>query len=711
MSSSRAAENMRWLLVHSAGLIVVLWVLAPVFLHAQVRVASPGVEVVRALRSAPTADRLAELARQRPLGPKVPEGALAIDLAERWLAASRSGGRHPILFAMDAEDLGRDMGIGPLPFASLYAADVFVAAFVAGGEARHLETARDLILGFARFERAAWREPGLLWNDHAIAARAGVVLRFWAAYRSHPSFDESAAAEILQHVARSAALLAKPSHFTAFSNHGVMQNIALLQVAVAFPGLVDATSLARTAFERLGLQWGYYISPEGVVLEHSALYHAEGVSLLQLAVALLRLNGVAVPPAWNDQLRKADAFLALLTRPDGSLPAYGDTYLMRPAASPGSPGGAPNTQLDLFPISGYALLQSREAGDSWVSHTVVTWSHFDGHAHKHADEPGLLIWSAGRAWVTHSGYAPYGSEQRVPIEGWLGSNAPHGLGEAPDPSRTSRLLGRASAPAWTLLDLERLNPGGIGFRRQVLQVKSCHWLVIDHSLGPAPWPSTETLWTFHPDLTLAPQEGESYLLRAPEGASMRVSFSAGARLATSMHHGSREPFAGFVATDQGMSASPALRVLAAPRGWTATVFSTSPCEDSVTLRVDEVNRWEASGADWQLRRDGAALSFTRTDNTSSVTLAPAPDITAQRAAVQQALASALKAYPKYRNVDHYRLRMARWLGGLWFGGLLLSLALRRPLAARAAAQVAWQATIVVAWVAIALWLQLSYFAS
>jgi hypothetical protein len=704
MSSSRASV----VLAHAVGLAVIAWVLQPVFIHSWVSTPALRAETALTLRSEPDAARLAALARQRPLGPGALDAGEAVRQADRWLAdAHAEGGTHPLQFDVSAEDFSQDQGIAALPFASLYAADVLVTAFTATGRQHYLATARDVILGFARFERSAWREPGLLWNDHAIAARVGVVLRFWNVYRTHPLYAASDAAEVLQHVARSATLLARPSHFTAWSNHGVMQNIALLQMAAGFPALVDAGSLRKTAYERLQLQWRHYLSAEGVVLEHSAGYHEYGVALLAQALDLLRINGIAPPPEWLEQLQRAEAFLARIRRPDGTLPSYGDTYVTAPA--PVASTSAAAVEVTVWPLSGYALLVARDRSAALASHAMLTWSYFPGHAHKHADEPGLVLWAAGRAWIAPTGYAPYGSELRTPLERWAGSNAPHGAGEAPDPLRTSRLLANAAGDNWAALDAERRNPDGAGFRRQLLQVAACHWLVLDHALGSPTWPAAQTVWNFMPDLSLS-RATDGYALRAPDGRAMHVRLHASAVQQASEHRGARDPVAGWVATPQGLTASPALRVLSPAAGWSAASFTLDGCGEPPALRVDAPDRWEVAAAAWTLRRDGSRLTFAQAGDASSHALAVPPDTAAQRAAVAQALADSNAAYPKYRNVDAYRLRMATWLGVLWLALVAVTCTVPRWRPTRRLAAPAAGA-VLACWVGVALWLELVYFAA
>ena len=715
-----AAHRNRWrgLAANLLGLIVVLWVLYPVVFHAFVWRSAPLAQVVTALRSSPDDAILSELVAQRPLGPPLPDDSAALVLADRWLAASRdpaAAAQHPIVTQLADDDLVRDAGIGALPFSSLYAADVLSRAYRTSGNALYLATARDLILGYARYERSAWRDHGFLWNDHAIAARVGVIVRFWASYRSHPMFASQDAAEILQHVARSTALLAASAHFTAWSNHGVMQNIALLQMAAAFPGLIDARAVSQLAFDRLTMQWRYYLSGEGVVLEHSAGYHLEGRALLIQAVRLAEMNGLAVPAPWREQLRLAELFLARLTRPDGTLPGYGDTRVQIPAASARtarSVGEPTQGSLALYPVSGYGVWSARDAAGLTTRHSVVNWSYFPGQAHKHADEPGLAIWADGRGWITASGYAPYSSEFRAPVEGWLGSNAPHGVGETADPGRRSDLLGSASSASALLLDIRRGAVGGAGFRRQIVSLAAGRWLVIDQPLGAAPWPATETLWTFYPDLLVELQSETRFLLRSAQGPAMAVTLASGggAQARVSLHRGSRDPFAGWLATEHGMQPAPSLRVVAAPTGWTAALFDVTAAGGAVEVGLTDGDHWQAAGDGWQVRRDGARLESTVGGRRETLEIADPPDTRAARAAIETSLATAVGAYPKYRNVDAYRLRVAMILAALWLLQVVAYLA-ARPLLLRRGGLAAVQAMIALSWIAVAAWLGAVYFAA
>jgi hypothetical protein len=127
-----------------------------------------------------------------------------------------------------------------------------------------------------------------------------------------------------------------------------------------------------------------------------------------------------VPPEWISDLEKVDRFLVSITRPDGTLPAHGDTVVELPSRTmPALPQSLPATEqtLSLYPLSGYAVWSAVDQVGRVASHTVVTWSYFRGHPHKHADESEVILWARGRGWITPSGYAPYGHPIRSIVVG------------------------------------------------------------------------------------------------------------------------------------------------------------------------------------------------------------------------------------------------------------------------------------------------------
>jgi hypothetical protein len=345
-----------------------------------------------------------------------------------------------ISIPFDADDIDLGSPRWQLSLASFTIPQILLDAYTVTRHERFLTTARDIIVAWALYERRAWLPRGFLWNDHAVSARISVLARFWNLYRRNPNYQTETAKDIFQLVSRSGRLLAKPAHFTFATNHGVMQNLALWHLCLAFPTLPGVSDYKQLALERLRDQMTFYINEEGVVLEHSAGYHQFGLELISRAFRYMTLMDITIPSKWQEQYKRARDFYSNLKRPDGSLPVFGDTLSNGNHVDPlitsvdrdgrserlnrRQKNQIPVRENSIYPVAGYSIWWNRL--DLWpdmeaLSQTVVLWSHFPGHGHKHADEMSVLLWASGEQWWTNVGYWPYGIEGRSEAASWNGS--------------------------------------------------------------------------------------------------------------------------------------------------------------------------------------------------------------------------------------------------------------------------------------------------
>jgi hypothetical protein len=248
----------------------------------------------------------------------------------------------------------------------------------------------------------------------------------------------------------------------------------------------------------------------------------------------LTLLGDPIPQAWARQYAAGLDLLAALRRPDGTLPAIGDTD----GASQGD--FPPTTAIDsagkAAPIGPYVdrrpaapeILAAaagywidwdgleRWPNGSGLGQTVMTWTSPPGPGHKHADELSLEVWADGVAWLTGVGYWPYDDDGRIQAESWRGANAPHLMGEASTSARTTALLAHGRNDEIGALDAERVGPGTYQVRRQVVQVGAGLWVVLDVTSGGS---SSESVWTLSPELELQPTDTDrSFVVEATTAA-------------------------------------------------------------------------------------------------------------------------------------------------------------------------------------------------
>lgn len=619
--------------------------------------------------------------------------AHTVEMAERILQGEFAlPGETPrrIRLPFDPRDIDQGSPAWQLFQARLVIPRVLLAAYRITGRENFFLTARDVILGWASYERRALLPKGLLWNDHAVAERILALADFWALYRHHPSYEADAARNIFVLAARSGHFLADALHFTVSTNHGLMQNLALWHLSLAFPSIPQSKRYRELAFERLREQFAFYINDEGFVLEHSAGYHREGVQFISMAFRYMSLQGIPVPGEWRQKYERAQHIYAALRRPDGSLPTFGDTGNGADREGPlvtmldieGRYGPlehkvawSPPQAQSVYPVAGYTIWWDglgRSPMSRELSQTVVAWSYFPGLAHKHADEMSVLLWARGQTWWTNLGYLAYGTRGRDEAESWNGSNAPHLTGESTSSLRTTRLLGSGSADGLAFIDLERTGPRGYTARRQVLHAKSTLWVVMDHTSGGAR-DRTTTIWTTAHDVRVS--DGRipgSYDLTSGSSEAVLTTFIlSSAGMSTGRYKGSQVPFASWQVPDDtsgprsaimveqpandswavvvwslGDNRPPTRRVIAQPsmRSW------KGPEKWTMVLPVESGSIRVSREGDRVVVGDDGAKSSTH------LTLTRSAGVDRKISEIQDAHEQALRKYPRFNDEMDYRLK-------------------------------------------------------
>ena len=683
----KIAKTAAWLTIPALAIVLVWLPVARHYYVPDVRISDLTVE--RARRE-PSESALRKLQGDRLMGHGWSNHQQVVTAAEELLRGElRLGDHSPVKFRLpfDAQNLSPSSLSLQLQVAGLVPIDLLLQAYKFTGQERFFLAARESILEFARYERSALLPRGLLWNDHAIANRVFVLSDFWRVYRRRGDLQPEAARAILGLVARSGELLAKREQFTFATNHGVMQNVALLRLRLGFPGLPNTERYQRLALERLGEQMAFYVNEEGVVLEHSAQYQFFGIRLLELVFRYIRLLELPVPEEWERKYAKALQVASNLQRPDGSLPLFGDTSLGARPSTPseerrsrpfgvvtkGGRATRPDPPIAWYPVAGYAIWW--DGLEHWqdsrrLRQTVVAFSLFPGHAHKHADDLSVLLWAGGQTWWTNLGYWPYAHRNRSQAESWNGSNAPHLIGESRDSERSVRPLSYGSFDRAVMLDVVREGPGGYSARRQVIHVKPNVWLILD-SFSGSPKLRSMTRWTTGYGIIL--RQGEiqgSYLLEAQNGPARLLAFFFGASgLSPRTLPRAVGPFVGSsLGRDRELTASAVEVEERADDSWAAVLWVY---DQDGTLALPSAFRptmtlWRGP-QDWtaimprgstvaEVSRRGERF-FVRVEEGGLVeTTLIALSSTLQRDELHQAFLSTARKYPQFRD----RLRYRQW---------------------------------------------------
>ena len=653
--------------------LAVIWL--PHILHFHIDRSPPSAEITSTLSSTPDDARLDEIASITL--------AVSLDISPREIVPTARAildGRlsapefldRPIALSDYPDDFSRGSPTFQLVMASLETERILLKAYANTTLDAYLKRALERSVAFAHYEAQVRDANGFLWNDHAVAARVSVLVQLWRHIRTRTDVSDASKRAIVELALRSARLLSKPDHFTVRTNHGVMQNLALLQLTAAFPAFRETAKWRQLALERLMLQLGFYVSDEGVVLEHSAEYHELGNQLLHFALRLVDLNGLVVPARLEAAASHTQRFLTVLRRPDGSLPLIGNTKALtrRKAHAPTSGAESGDTAPALFPLSGYAVWRDTGTQDQTRGQVAIAWAKHDRHGHKHADEMSWHWWNGGTDWITASGYWPYGAAGFNAANGWRGSNAPHLPGEPGNSARRVTLLASASTPTLRFLALQRTGPGALVLDRQFVQLSPDQILVVDFATGAEH--GIETLWTASPDLSFRKTDATTVESSADmRGRHLKIQTAGDPTPELRIARGETVPFSGWVVVHRHPRSAPWLEAFQpGPESVKATLFTLQQkgtAENSATPTIAPGARPEAwsltldSGNSTHLRltRQGRSLVLEDTANGSQNTVpldTPAP-LASRQAALRTAMTDAIAQYPQWRNLKHYRIKM------------------------------------------------------
>ncbi|MGH8195778.1 MAG: heparinase II/III family protein [Woeseiaceae bacterium] len=511
-------------------------------------------------------------------------------------------------------------------------------AYEISGENKYLTSAVDYILDWAGYEASLHVQRGFFFNDHALAARSIVVTEIWRLYRDSRIYQAESAVALLRYVQRLSELLLIERLYEYRSNHGVMQSLSLLHLAIAFPALEVADENRRVGTDRLLSQFEYYVNDEGVILEHSPGYHLNGMGRLAAAARYLGILHEPVPDGFIDRYREALQFLAALRRPDLTVPPIGDTEdspysyvqvatfndhsVVDPLHDEAANLAAPPT-VTVAPGAGWIILWDGLAHwpeTSKLTQTVFHWGNFPTAVHKHADELGLSLWSHGQQWIRSVGHWPYNSRRHEAI-GWRSSNGPHWMGESSAGDRSSKLIGSVTDDSMTFFEVLRTNADGSRIRRQLVNLGDEFRIVLDSLRSSSP-KTAEIVWRFPPDVTLE-KSGQGDVTLNSNVTNRNLSMKTGGTGSVTVDvdaTGSADWNSGMIVRRK-LSASPAVRMTSSgenPVFLTAFAF-TDPADERP---VDDWIHWQWNDeANWRFSVDtgqGGKINVIRKANSMQI---------------------------------------------------------------------------------------------
>lgn len=635
----------------------------------------------------------------------------------------------PFALPLTFDDINSAPASMRLSLAGLLPASILLDTYKRTGNDKYLHAAADIAIWFLKSEHDMWLPQGLIWNDHAIAARSMFFCRLLVELAFVDGSDKTAVSgELLEALDRHVRLLADDRHFTFRSNHGLMQSVAVLHAAIVVPSLPSIRDNLQKVINRTDQQLELIVSTNGVFTEHSAGYQEFNLNLLAQAIRYVTLLTGSVPEHWTERYFNALEFYRHIRRPDDTLPRHGDTG---GSAAPVLLGVAEPGPLRLSSESEFVAQHAEPAWfdpglgywSEWGtdSHLLVTWANFPSQVHKHADELSLHFWSAGEDWLTAAGYWPYGDAMREKAIGWRGSNAPHALNEPSDTLRTSTLSAWYRDDDVTLLHLQRNASSGHTVNRMLVRFGRT-WLNIDAAEGDVA--STTTVWQLSPTVEIANggqvEEKRVSLLRSTQStSSLAVQALLGNDAAMSQVRGEREPFGGWVIR-AGVAQPAAAVVMTAPKGsWSGLAWRSEASSGSLPEALVRDISWESAN-DWSvefgdvppvvLERHGQQLTIRSGQSRRDISLQDVTTTSEALEMAERAYFEAAKRYPMFRDFLPWRYKIF-WLAiAAAILQFIVLVAASRQLQAYPKFAIPLLSSMFLAHCVLAAWLHLVYFA-
>lgn len=272
------------------------------------------------------------------------------------------------------------------------------------------------------------------WSDDPTANRIQGQMALAAARRQRQASTVEDELALLGSVLQHAKRLMDESAHNYRTNHGLMQNCALLSIALEYSEFDRDHQWLKTAIGRMERHLRETVSPEGVFLELTPSYHLLATGLNLWFITACREAHIPLDPWLETRVRGMLAFARSILQPDRSFPSIADTPLnapdttgwpwdnlppwpevadLRRAFSPVRDALPNSPAAELWGSSGYFVL--REPAPAWDRNNALMATMIGGPrtlAHQHFNALSLTLYAHGLPLLAGPGYPDYGDEKR-----------------------------------------------------------------------------------------------------------------------------------------------------------------------------------------------------------------------------------------------------------------------------------------------------------
>lgn len=351
------------------------------------------------------------------------------------------------------------------------------------------------------------------WETLSTAVRInGTWLQTFFVLLDDPAFRDSTRIEILK------SFYGHAEHLMAHQGHAnnwlIVESRVLFVLGLLFPEFKRAEAWFTEGVTRLERELATQIWPDGADWEIAPGYHIMACQGFLEPLELARLNGISLPPLFEERLPATFEYIAGMTRPDGTLPSVNDSggWRNRQSAVPHleqgarlfgrpdfrqSPEGPYAGRSRVFPDAGFHILASGTGREA-------LWSMLDGGppgaSHCHEDALNVEFFAMGLPFIVDPGITGYMQDdwtayyRRTDAHNTvLVNGASQAWSVQPHAERAVSMRGRGCSALGDIADLARATydrlyhgqPAGLTHTRALLFVRGRYWVVFDEVRGDA----------------------------------------------------------------------------------------------------------------------------------------------------------------------------------------------------------------------------------
>lgn len=386
------------------------------------------------------------------------------------------------------------------------------------------------------------------WETLSTACRIyGSWLECFFSLLADPNFSDVTRLKILKSLHGHAEHLLKYKGYA--NNWLIVESRAMAVIGMLFPEFKRAEVWVAEGLGRLETELTRQIFPDGADWEFAPGYHMMAARGFLDVYEIAKLNGRALPAAFEDRLPKAFDYIAGMARPDGSLPAVNDhtdwrssngrDFLALGARLYGrpellaSPEGPYAGRSRSFPDAGFQVLASGTRPEA-------RWMLFDagpfGASHQHEDALNIELFAMGVPFLVDPGISSYLNDawtayyrttqahSTVLVNGAGQNRVAVARHHACESAR-----GKHRACFGPVFDFARAEyrdgykdqPAGIVHTRTILFIRGAYWIVFDEVTGDGA-ERIDALFHFAPMRVEVEHKARRVLTRRLRGANLEI---------------------------------------------------------------------------------------------------------------------------------------------------------------------------------------------